>query len=127
MVGVKILERTKIPMNTDLSVHDVEKVSMACRVYDYYLWISLNLLKQVLVADGKNFKGGGFDSPWGEVCEKTPSVRPCSHSSNHNNGQDAVCLTVCTFYICTQKSCQDGVGIGISWGNYKKSGIHGFG
>ena len=36
-------------------------------------------------------------------------------------------LTVCTLYICTQKSSQDGVGIGISWGNYKKSGIHGFG
>ena len=103
MVGVKILERTKIPMNTDLSVHDVEKVSMACRVYDFYLWISLNLLKQVLVADGKNFKGGGFDSPWGEVCEKTPSVRPCSHSSNHKTGQDAGSYCMYTLHMYTKK------------------------
>ena len=65
---------------------------MACRVCDHYLLISLNLLKRVLVvvADGKNFKGGGLDSLWGEVCEKAPSVRPCSHNSNLKNGQDAV-------------------------------------
>ena len=81
---------TKIPINSDLCVHDVEKVSMACRACDHYLWKSLNLLKRVLVADGKNLKGGGFDSPRGEVCEKAPSIRPCSHSNNHKNGQDAV-------------------------------------
>ena len=98
---------TKIPINSDLCVHDVEKVSMACRACDHYLWKSLNLLKRVLVADGKNLKGGGFDSPWGEVCEKAPSVRPCSHSSNHKNGQDAVSYCM---YICIQKWSQDGVG-----------------
>ena len=54
----------KIPINYDLGVHDVEKVSMTCRACDHYLWKSLNLLKRVLVADGKNLKGGGFDSPW---------------------------------------------------------------
>ena len=82
-VGVRIPEGTKIPMNCDLSVHDVEKAIMACRACDHYLWKSLNLLKRVLEADGKNLKGGGFDSLWGEVCEKALSVRPCSHSSNH--------------------------------------------
>ena len=48
-----------------------------------------------------------FDSPWGEVCEKAPSVILCSHSSNHKNGQDAVSYCM---YICTQKCSQDGVG-----------------
>ena len=47
---------------------------MACRVCDHYLCKSLNLLKGVQVSDGKNLKGGGFDSPWGEVCEKAPTT-----------------------------------------------------
>ena len=64
-VGVQILEGTNIPINSDPSVHDVEKVSVACRTCDHYLWISLNLLKRVLhIADRKNLKGGRFDSPW---------------------------------------------------------------
>ena len=60
MVNVRIPDGTKIPINSDLFVHDVEKVSMA-----YIQYISLSLLKRVLVADGKNLSGVGFDSPMG--------------------------------------------------------------
>ena len=76
VVGVRIPVGKKIPINSDLCVHDVEKVSMACRACDHYLWKSLNLLKRVLVADGKNLKGGGFDSPWGEVQSAPQNVSP---------------------------------------------------
>ena len=86
-VGVQILEGTKIPINSDLCVHDVEKVSMACRACDHFLWKSL---KQVLVVDGKNLKVGGFNYPWGDMCEKAP----CSHSKN---SQDEV--SYCAYCI----------------------------
>ena len=97
---------TKIPINSDLCVHDVEKVSMACRACDHYLWKSLNLLKRVLVADGKNLKGGGFDSPWVRYVKKRP-VSDLVLTATTIKTVKMLCHTVHNVY----KNClQDGVG-----------------
>ena len=61
--------------------------------------------------------------PVGEVCQKAPSVRPSSHSSNHKNGQDAVLY--CMYeYICLQKCSQDGVGTSGATINSSKTSIY---
>ena len=57
-------QKFQVTLTSVYNVHDVERVSMAYRACDHYLWISLNLLKRVLLANGKNLKGGAFDSPW---------------------------------------------------------------
>ena len=56
---------------------------------------------QVLVVDGKNLKVGGFNYPWGEMCEKAP----CSHNKN---SQDEVSYILCILYF--KSHLQDGVG-----------------
>ena len=97
---------TKIPINSDLCVHDVEKVSMACRACDHYLWKSLNLLKRVLVADGKNLKGSGF-TPRGVRCVKKHPVSDLVLTATTIKTVKMLCHTVHNVY----KNClQDGVG-----------------
>ena len=87
---------TKIPINSDLCVHDVEKVSMACRECDHYLWISLNLLRRVLVADGKNLKVAG-STPRGVRCVKKHPVSDLVLTAATIKTVKMLCHTVCTY------------------------------
>ena len=97
-VGVQISEGTKIPINSDLSVYDVEKVSMAWRVCDHYLWISLNLLKWVLVTNGKNLKGSGL-TPRGVRCVKKHPVSDLVLTAATIKTIKMLCHTACCTYV----------------------------
>ena len=52
--GLNPIDGTKIPIN---SIHDVEKVSMACRACDHYLWIFLNLTERISKVVGSTPRG----------------------------------------------------------------------
>ena len=98
---------TKIPINSDLCVHDVEKVSMACRACDHYLWKSLNLLKRVLVADGKNLIKVVGSTPRGVRYVKKRPVSDLVLTATTIKTVKMLCHTVHNVY----KNClQDGVG-----------------
>ena len=60
-----------------------------------------------------------YGTPGGVVlaCQKEPSIRPCSHISNHKNGQDAVLY--CMYIVHMSTKMFRGWCRHISWGNYR--------
>ena len=72
---------------------------------------------------------GGFDSPWGEVCEKKHPVSDLVLTAATIKTVKMLCYTVCTVHtVCIQKCSQDGVGTSPgatinSWGKFKKKVI----
>ena len=64
---------------------------MACRTCDHYLWISLNLLKRVLVYLTERISKVAGSTPRGEVCEKASAVSELiPTAATIKNSQDAV-------------------------------------